>query len=134
MLGLFRVEKLQVRELIIPLYCGTGDCLYMEDMMAKRGLVICINAALRTRSTNGKKSKVMVFNHSIDLGILQSSFRIQCLFLEAGMDTTLWMTSSSTVFSQTTGTKYTEPTDLLLSRGIDTQQLSAAAISTSLVA
>jgi hypothetical protein len=133
MLAHFRQEIPQVRGLIIQLYYGMVDCLFMEVMMAKKDLVICINAALRTRSTNGKKLKAMEFNLLIDLDILQLSSRILCLFLEAGTDTTLWMTFFNIVSSRIIGTKSIEQMDLLLSQDIVTPLLFAEATFTFLV-
>lgn len=130
---LFRVAKRQAKELTTQSCCGMGASLFMEDMMARRGLVTCINAVLKTRSTNGKKSKAMGSSHSTDSVTQQSSFKIRCLSLEAGTDMTPWMTSSSTVFCQTIGTKFTELMDLHLNQDIDIQQSFVEATFTFLV-
>lgn len=115
--------KCQAKELIIQLFFGTEGFLFMVVMMGKRDLETCINAVSKTRNTNGKRSRAMVYNLLIDSGTQQSSSKTQCSFSEVGMVMIRWTTFFNTVSYLTIGTRSTELMVHLLNLDIVIRQL-----------
>jgi hypothetical protein len=73
MLASFKVVKCQAKELIIQLFFGTEGFLFMVVMMGKRDLETCINAVSKTRNTNGKRSRAMVYKLNVHFRRLEWS-------------------------------------------------------------
>jgi hypothetical protein len=110
-----------VRGQITQSYFGMVDSLCMAAMTAKRGLETCTSAVLRTKSTSGKRYRVMAYSHLIDLDTRQWYFRIQCSSLEGGMATIQWMTFSNIVSFRIIGMRFIVQTAHLPSHDIVTQ-------------
>jgi hypothetical protein len=108
MLDPSNLGKCHVRGQITPWSSGMADSLSTVDMMARNVLEICTNAVSRIKNTSGRKYRVTVFSHSIDLATQQLSFKILCSSLADGMAMTRWMTSFNTVSSQIIGMRYIE--------------------------
>ena len=128
----YRVETYRARGLITRSYFGMEECTSMEATTARRGLETCTNAALRTRSTSGRRLRVKVSSHSTGLVTLQSCSRTRCSSLEDGMAMIPWMISSSTVSFRITGMRFIVQMAHLLSLGIGILLLSVEAIYTFL--
>ena len=130
---LFRVEKCRVSARTIPWSFGTAASSCTAVTMVRKGLETCTNAASRTASTSGKKSRARVFSRSIASATQLSSFRTRCLSLEDGTGTIQWTTFFSIVSSQITGMRSTGQLELHHSLVIDTQLWYVRAKSTFLV-
>lgn len=119
----------QVRGLITLSCYGTGESSCMEVMTVTGGLETFTSVASKTNSINGRPLKVKVLSLWTDLVIPQLCSKTRCSSLAVGTVMTRWMTFTSIVSCQTTGTKSTGQTDHPLSPDTDIRQWFAEATS-----